>query len=319
MDSYKLVRLRSILVTLFIGCVAAQVCMYLNSWVLDLWDVPLHGGVPDWFKRYVAPVTEETVKALYVVYLVRANKVGFGVDAAIRGFAIGTGFSWIENVQYLMALGDASVYLWIVRGFGTAVLHGSTMAIFAILAKGLADRRGERGVLVFVPGFLVAVALHSMFNHFPLPPIALTALLLLVMPLLVIVVFERSEQATRRWLGTGLDADMELHELIRSGEIRNDHVGVYLQSLRKRFPGAVVADMLCLLQIQLELSMQAKAVLMARKAGLELPVAEDARANLQELDFLQKAVGPTGRLAIAPFIKTSSRDLWQIYMLSGGT
>ena len=45
-------------------------------------------------------------------------------------------------------------------------------------------------------------------------------------------------------------------------------------------------------------------------------VAEDARANLLELEYLQKTIGPTGRLAIAPFIKTSSRDLWQIYMLS---
>ena len=128
------------------------------------------------------------------------------------------------------------------------------------------------------------------------------------MPPLVIVVFDRSEKATRRWLGTGLDADMELHELLRSGQIRSDHVGVYLQSLRSRFPGAVVADMLCLLQIQLELSMQAKALLMAREAGLDLPVAEDARANLQELEFLQKgsSVNAIGRIKYRRF----STDFW---------
>ncbi len=171
----------------------------------------------------------------------------------------------------------------------------------------------------FLPGFGVAVGIHSLFNHFILPPFATTALMLLVMPLLVIVVFDRSEKATRRWLGTGMDADIELHELIRSGQIRDDKVGVYLQSLRSRFPGAMVADMLCLLQIQLELSMQAKALLMAREAGLALPVTEEARANLQELEYLQKQIGATGRLAIAPFVKTSNRDLWQIYMLSRGT
>lgn len=314
MDSYKLVHLRSIVATIVVGMVAAFMCLYFNTWLINL--VGLDSTL---FKRYGAPITEEVVKGLYIVYLLRAHKVGFGVDAAIRAVAVGTGFSWVENVQYLMVLGDESIYLWIVRGFGTAVLHPCNTAILAIISKSFADRREDLGPVVFLPGLALVVVVHSMYNHFWLPPFASMALILLVMPLLVIVVFDRSEKATRRWLGSGLDADMELHELIRTGEIREDRIGVYLQSLRSRFPGPVVADMLCLLQIQTELSMQAKALLMAREAGLELPVAEEVRANLKELEFLQKSIGPTGRLAIAPFIKTSSRDLWQIYMLSRGT
>ena len=73
--------------------------------------------------------------------------------------------------------------------------------------------------------------------------------------------------------------------------------------------------MMCLLRVHLELSIRAKGILMAREAGLPIEVAEDARANLRELRYLERSIGPTGRLALQPMLQTSSRHLWQIYML----
>lgn len=310
MDSYKLVRLRTILRTLLVGSVVAIVCLYVNSWLLESLRLD-----PVRFRKYVAPVTEEILKSACVFYLIRASKVGFMVDAAIVGFAVGTGFSLVENIHYLRRFGDAGVLLWIVRGFGTAVIHGSTTAIFGILSKGLTERHGSHSIRFFIPGVLAAITIHSLFNHFILPPLAATAIVLMIMPLVVIVLFDQSEKATRSWLGTGLDADLELLELMRTGEIRQNRIGMYLLSLKSRFPGTVVADMLCLLRIHLELSMQAKALLIARQAGLDLPVGEEVEANLEELRYLEKAIGRTGMLAIHPFLKTNSRDLWQLYML----
>src|SRR4029450_12099079 len=94
--------------------------------------------------RYVAPVTEETAKALLIAVLISSARVGFLVDAAVQGFAVGTGFALVENLTYLRSLPDATVTLWIVRGLGTAVLQGATTAIFAMLSKTLADRRRDR-------------------------------------------------------------------------------------------------------------------------------------------------------------------------------
>jgi hypothetical protein len=136
--------------------------------------------------------------------------------------------------------------------------------------------------------------------------------------LLLFVVFERSENATRDWLGVGFDSDVELLELILSGEIHDTKVGHYLESLKHRFPGAVVADMLCLLQIYLELSLRAKGILIARAAGLDVPPDERVRANFEEMKYLEHAIGPTGKIAILPFMRTSSRDLWQLHMLKRG-
>jgi hypothetical protein len=67
--------------------------------------------------------------------------------------------------------------------------------------------------------------------------------------------------------------------------------------------------------VHLELSLRAKGMLLARALGVDVPVDDAVRANLSELKFLERAVGPTGLLAILPLRRTSRRDLWQILML----
>jgi RsiW-degrading membrane proteinase PrsW (M82 family) len=310
LDSYKLVPLAQLLRAMTAGALAAAAGLLFNMLLLQGWQLSAEA-----FVRYGAPLIEELLKALFVVHLVRTARAGFSVDAAIYGFAVGAGFAVVENIYYLRELNSPSLLLWVVRGLGTAIMHGSTTAIFAIVSKGLTERRGSVATVWFVPGWLLAAGIHSTFNHFVLPPLASTALLLAVLPPLVILVFERSASATRDWLGTGFNDDAELLELLTTGEIRRGHVGRYLDTLRESFPGPVVADMLCLLQMHVELSMRAKGILLAREAGIRVPVGEDVRPKLEELRFLRKSIGRTGMLAIKPFLATSTRDLWQLRVL----
>ena len=310
LDSFKLVPLRQVLRGLVAGAVAAMACFLLNVWLQETLSLDI-----DSFRRYIAPLTEEILKALYILVLIRAMRVGFIVDAAILGFSIGAGFSLVENIYYLRELGDTNVFVWGVRGFGTAVIHGSTTAVFAIMGKGFSDRHQSWGLFAFVPGFLLAYIIHSLYNHFILDPVLSTVILLAVLPIVVLVVFERSEKATRNWLGIGFDTDVELLEDVHSGRIGDTPVGHYLESLKEHFPGELVADMLCLLQIHLELSVRAKGILMAREAGLPAEAGERVRANLEEMKYLEKSIGRTGKLALTPILNISSRDLWQLYML----
>lgn len=309
-DSFKLVRPRVVVQTILIGCLAAVVSYLINSRAAALIPISLTN-----YSRYAAPWVEECVKAAYVVYLLRSRRVGFAVDSAIYGFAIGAGFAFVENLYYLHALTDAPIAAWVVRGFGTAVMHGGTTAIFAIMAHVLTERWGERNVLAFLPGLVFAVALHSLFNHFILPPVISTAIMVVVFPVIVAVVFNRSEKATRRWLGSGLDSDLELLNLITSGKISDSHIGLYLENLRHRFPVEVVVDILCYMRVHLELALQAKGIMMLREANLAFTLDPDLQAQLSELKHLERNIGVTGKLAITPFLRTSSRDLWQIYML----
>jgi protease PrsW len=310
LDSYKLVRPRWVAGILAAGCVLAALCWVVNARLEDA----LAMG-PGWYSRYVAPVLEETIKACAIVWLVRSNRIGFLVDAAIYGFAIGTGFAVVENIYYWNTLANPSLSLWLVRGFGTAVMHGAATAIFGLVGKALADRAGLPRVAGWSFALAIAIAIHSFYNHFFLPPVLQTAATVLTLPPLVFLIFQRSERALEQWLNVGFDADTEVLELILAGNVSGSPVGAYLQSLKEHFRGEVVVDMLCYLRLHLELSLRAKGLLMMREAGF--PVVLDAadRAKLEELTFLERSIGATGKLAMAPFLRSTSRDLWEIYMM----
>jgi RsiW-degrading membrane proteinase PrsW (M82 family) len=311
LDSYKLVPMRWILAAIGMGCLAVVVSYPINVGVGGLLEIDFVS-----LTRYFAPVVEEMLKALIIVALIRSNRIGFLVDAAIFGFAVGTGFAIFENLFYLQYSPNMLLGTWIVRGFGTAIMHGGATAVFAIVAHALLGQHPGKGWVVLLPGFVVAVIVHSLFNHFFFPPVINTLVVLASLPVLLAVVFQFSEKSVSDWLGMGFDADTELLELINSGEFSVSKVGMYLNSLKEKFEGPVVVDLLCYLRLHTELSIRAKGLLMMREQGFMDKPGEETQAKLEELKFLESSIGTTGLLAMKPFMQMSQKDLWQFYMLS---
>jgi protease PrsW len=208
-DSYKLVKVKTLVLLVAIGCLTAFISYFINSYLLD--KLPLETAA---YSRYAAPVIEETIKAGFLIYLISTNRTGFMVDALIYGFAVGAGFALIENLYYLSVVETPNIFLWIIRGFGTAVMHGGTTAIFALLTKSFYDRADEiqvvnyyknrlPGVKIFtilvviIPGLLIAVIIHSFFNHLLIPVIFITLLQLITLPMLIMIIFRRNEKSLR--------------------------------------------------------------------------------------------------------------------------
>lgn len=310
LDSYKLIRFRVVLQLLAGGCLSAGLGYLVNQGLLAT-----EGLSTRTLMRFIAPMVEEILKVLLILILMRRRRIGFLIDAAIAGFTVGAGFALAENVYYASVLTTADPALWLVRGFGTAIMHGGTTSIFSMLTKLLADRRQSDARWLALPGLGVAVLLHSTFNHFLLSPVLSTMVIVLTLPPLLVLVFSRGEQSLQAWLGTGFDLDSELLQAIRSGDFANSRPGRYLQTLREHFDGPVLADMLCYLRLQSELSLRAKGVLMMRENGF--PVKRDAEtaAKLAELHYLSRSIGRTGELALAPVVHRSTHDLWQLQML----
>lgn len=311
LDSYKLVRLRNVLLLTVTGMAVAVGCYLTARLVVAYWP-----GGSRAYARFPSPVIEETAKAIVCAVLVLRNRVGFMVDAAIAGFAVGAGFAVVENVYYLVAVRDASMLTWIVRGFGTAIMHGGVTATFAVLTKALHDRGTSSNMIVVLPGLAVAAVVHTGYNLFLLPPGLNMLAVVLAVPVVLAAVFSRSEHATRSWLGAGFDTDQELLQLVLAGEVSETRVGRYLAELQTRFDPMVVADMLCWIRIQLELSIHAKGLLLMRQAGFDVPPDPSVGAKLDELAYLERTIGPTGILAVAPFVHTSRKDLWQLQLLA---
>lgn len=310
LDSYKLVPLRWVLAVVGFGAMAAAAAYLAGELFLD-------GGAISFatYSRFFAPVTEELLKALIIVALIRTHRIGFLVDAAIFGFAAGTGFALAENLYYLRLVPGATLGTWIVRGFGTALMHGGATATFAVIGVTMIERGPTAAVRAFLPGLALAILLHAAFNELILAPRVSTLAVVAVLPPLFYAVFHLSERALAGWLGKGFDVDTAMLELIDSGRLAESPTGRYLQALRDRFAGPVVADLLCYLRLHTELSLRAKGILMMRESGFEAPIDDATREACREMRFLQKSIGRTALLAIQPILGMSHRDLWQLYVI----
>ena len=52
-----------------------------------------------------------------------------------------------------------------------------------------------------------------------------------------------------------------------------------------------------------------------REAGFDVPPEPGVPEQFQELQYLEKSIGKTGKLALYPFLHISDRELWQLHML----
>ena len=310
MDSYKLVGLRTVLWVILAGALLPVAGYWINGYLITElgWDFQA-------YSRYAAPIVEEGMKASVMIFLFRTNRIGFLVDAAILGFAVGAGFGVIENFYYLYLASDAHIAVWVVRGFGTAIMHGGVMALFGIMAQTLTERSMKINPLLYVPGFIIAITIHSAFNHFPGTPILTTLGTLIILPPILLVVFQKSAKSMHEWLEVDFDEDALLLEQINSGSFAESKIGQFLEDLKQKFSGPVVVDMLCYLRLYTELALRAKGMLMMRENGLDTPVGERTRAKFEEMRYLETSIGKTGCLAMRPFLQMTRKDLWQLYVL----
>ncbi|MDP8203446.1 MAG: PrsW family glutamic-type intramembrane protease [Candidatus Tenebribacter mawsonii] len=308
LDNYKLLKPASIFKAIGFGMLAAVICYFVNRFTLTM----ISGEI---LSRYIAPVLEEIAKALLPFLLIKKGKIGFLVDAAIIGFAVGSGFSLLENIYYLHQLESSNIMLWIFRGFGTAILHGGNTAIFALVSVYITGKYKQIRFIHFLPGLLAAIVIHSFFNHFFLPPLINTMLQVLVLPLLLIGIFSVSEKGMSKWLQSGFDSDVTMLGFLKSGKFAETKQGIYLAGFRNSFNGEVVLDLFCYLRIYLELAIRAKGVLLLRESGLKVDLDDEIKAKFKELLFLEKSIGKAGKTILKPLLNSSQKDLWQIYFL----
>lgn len=310
-DSFKLLQFRTVLLMVAVGAVAAGASYPLNTLAYERFP-----GEFQSFSRYVSPWIEEFLKAVPLVFLIRTRRVGLQVDAAIVGFAVGTGFALVENLYYLASRPDAALLVQVIRGFGTAIMHGGTGTLLAMISVTIYEKRPNSGLEIFLPGFLAAVALHSAFNQLLVWPVLATTAILLLLPFVIYWVFQHSERALRDWLDSDLDSNVQLLESIQTGTFLDSKSGRYLRSLRDRFRGEDLADMLCCVRLHGELALRAKGVLLLRESGMdELPIDADTHEKLAELAQLERALGRTGMLALRPLIMATGKEIWQLTLL----
>ncbi len=181
-------------------------------------------------------MVEELAKGAFWIFLIATARVAFMVDSAICGFAIGAGFALVENITYLQVLSGRGLGVWVLRGFGTAVMHGGVAAIGAFISVYLFESRNGAVVRQFAPGLLLAMMLHSVFNQDMLSPPSSTAVTVVGLSVIFMVVFYFSERSLQRWLGGKLDQDIDMLAMIANGKFKLDPAGRLFDVLERGLP-----------------------------------------------------------------------------------
>jgi RsiW-degrading membrane proteinase PrsW (M82 family) len=300
LDRLRLARMGIIVFCITMGVGVMLLCLGFSTAFISWFGVPFH--------RYVllaAPVVEESMKLSFLAVLFARNRIGFMIDGAIYGFAVGTGFAVAENAFYLYwpSIRELYVHEMVVRGAGTAVMHGGTTALAGIMCAGGLNRSG-RLFLTMIPALIVAVGLHFLFNFSEEPSLLTSMATFILFPFIIIGVFRLNERVIRRWLDSGFTSDVTLLMMIRKGQMTPSNAGKYLQSLSGHFSPLGLVDLYCYLDLSLELSTRARARIMMQEAGIIPPADPDRKGKLRELKALRRRIGLTGYLALAPLIQT---------------
>lgn len=306
-DSYKLVSVRETLTTLAAGALLCIVSYWVNASLLEVLPLDFVS-----YSKYCAPFVEETIKAAAIMWLLARNRIGFMIDAAIMGFAVGSGFAVVENIYYLYAFPEANVGVWIVRGFGTALMHGGGTALFAIVALSLSERAPRFNPLLYVPGLATAIGLHIVYNQFRDAPLFGAMAVLVLLPVALYFVFRKNENTVHSWLLHDYESHQHVLEQIRSGDYRNTEAGRFIATMAKRFSPEHARLMFDFIKVHTELALRADKLDLARGAGEPLPVLQADRDNFQRLHELERRIGRTAMMALWPHLHFSRKELWEL-------
>jgi len=309
LDTFKLLKPTLIALVMFWGFISTLLAYPINTFFFSILNEKLVSGL-------TAPIIEETLKFIIVGILFYKNKLGFLADALIIGFAAGAGFSIVENLFYLHQLESQNIMLWVVRGFGTAIMHGTSTAVAAVIVQYFISKKEEFKFRFLFAGLAGAIIIHAVFNSFLLPPFVQTVLQICLLPVIVLKIFTISESSLHNWMDEESDSEFELLKMIRRGEFKTTRAGKYILSIKNHFAPEIIVDMLAYIQLHLELSIKAKGLLLMKEAGFDPKKEAELKAQLTELKFLSNSIGKTGMRTLIPIINTNNKDLWKLNLLN---
>lgn len=309
-DNFSLISVKNLFLQVLCGMVAALVCFGL----FQLTGMILSENQSDYFN----PVLEEIIKAIPLLWLATRKKIVFFIDSVICGAAVGGGFSILENLFYLL-LGDGmSIGTVLFRSLEVALIHMGCSAIVAaslmlgtrLIMRSRSQLSVKKSDIVMTFSLLMAAPiLHVCHNTFHFNPLMQFVFVFATMGGLLVWIYFYDVEMIHSWLDTGLDKQMNLLDSIKNGYLDDTPTGHFLESVKDAFPPEDYFDIICYVQLHVELSVASRSRVMIRESGLEqdFPLTDDAKelilSQYTEYKLLEKRLGNAARMTIAPVVK----------------
>lgn len=303
LDSFAIVRWKLLLLMALAG-VAICGISFLISYREDLLPLP-----------YYAPVLEEALKGAVVVYLIARKRIVFMSEALCYGGAVGGGFAFLENIIFVTMVPDMGVASALYRGLGTALMHTGCTALVATQLVAMKEQNGigKCAPLKIVAAFALPLLIHAVFNMFLLPVLVQLFITIIIFLGLFQAVSSYNEKKIFQWMDSSLTDHADLLLSMKKGELTDTPSGRYILSIKEQFDPEVLFDMLCYIQLYLELIIEAKSRMLLADVGMDDPSTPEQiterKAKVDELVTLRKNIGRTGERALRPIVELSDADL----------
>ena len=264
--------------------------------------------------RVVAPIEEEILKGLILIYLIRRPQFTYFVDGAIYGFAVGIGFAIFENYYYIWGdLGALSIA--IQRVISVNLVHATGSAIIGI-AFGLARFSRLRGRIVQVlTGLALAAALHAVFNNLVTTvsrglDIVFAVIIGFIGLSTIWATIKRGLAEEKAWI----EETLGMADRVTPGEAEVVHritkVDEILEPLAMRFGKEKASQIEKFIKIQAKLGILRKTLEKLQDENL----LEDARKEMallrQEMDAVRKSVGTYTMMYLRGIFMEEDSQLW---------
>ena len=314
LDAFALMSMKEIAALLGLGGVAAALSYPVSGVFLD--QLPIGFS---FYSRFVAPWIEEAIKALAIILLFRLNRIGYKLDAVISGFAIGAGFSVVENIIYLVRFPEYGAGTWLVRGLGTAVMHGTTLAILAATAHEFAERENREAagrfdfrLWWFIPGYLAAAALHTLFNQFPDRPMLAMMGAVLVAPVAIVGILNFGTSEAQGWLAGEYRAHKEELAALEGGAWPDGPATSRIAALAERLGPTAAQAIRGYWRTQAWLVVEAEEAMIEEAGGDVTYDRAQIAAAFAELDRLRDQLGKSAFAALKLLLPFSKNDYWEV-------
>ncbi len=306
LDTFKIIRTKIVIIFFILGILISGFAYFLNTFLDEQVGIPSILII-----KYLAPIIEEILKFSIIIYLVRKSYAGFLSDIAIYGFIIGSGFAFSENLYYFVNSYQTNIMMGLIRGLGTALMHGSLIAFSGVLYLYLKEMTQNQSKLALIISVIPSIIMHILYNHFFLPPIIQTAILLVLFSISAFIMFSISENIIKSWINSELDEEIEVISLFDGGKISETNIGKYINKIKTRFDPFNVFDMLVLTKLNIELSMQLKVNMMLQMNAIEIPVDKEFEIKISDYKKLKKNIGKSGMMALNPILMKNNLDKWK--------
>lgn len=265
-----------------------------------------------------APIVEEILKSLVLIYHVRQTDFTYFVDGAIYGFAAGTAFAVFENILYLSngGGGAASLTLAVSRAFSVSLMHGTSSGLVGIALGRFRFGRGSTRLLALFAGWLVAIGFHMLFNYVVTfwqgDTLLLTAVSLGIGGVIATALFILWGLAEeRRWLRETLSLEMG----VSAGEaavIQNmASFNQLLAPIADRFGNEKRQQAEAFLRLQAQLGLKQKVQDLTQEPTLKAQLAKQVADLRQQIEVIRQELGVYCMIYIRSIIPPATEPMWE--------